>query len=151
SGPDALAKAERVADIVWECAGGRESYADTKTQFVGWDSTHPPLSRSEPGELLVQFAVRDADEKKINELFAPQIVPRGLGSVPGIPVLADQGRPRGSDVVGYWPALIHRSRVDVGVVVGDTEEAVDAPTMATPSLRSFAPPVVIAAPPGLRN
>ena len=33
---------------------------------------HPPLATCEPGEVLVQFAVRDHDERKINSRFAPQ-------------------------------------------------------------------------------
>jgi hypothetical protein len=37
---------------------------------------------------------------------------------------ADQGRPRSSDVVGYWPALISRDAIDMRVRVGDAEEAV---------------------------
>ena len=63
--------------------------------------------------------MRDPDEKKINNRFGVQVVPRVLGSVPGITILADQGRPRASDVVGYWPALIDRDRVPMRVVVGD--------------------------------
>ena len=34
--------------------------------------------------MLLQFAVRDQDERKINTRFAPHIVPRVLGTVPGI-------------------------------------------------------------------
>jgi hypothetical protein len=83
---------------------------------------------------MVQLAVRDADADKINNRFGVQVVPRVLGSVPGITVLADQGRPRASDVVGYWPALIDRSSVPMRVVVGDDE--VDVPHL---SLASAAP------------
>jgi len=85
--------------------------------------------------------VRDADEKKINHRFGVQVVPRVLGSVPGITVLADQGRPRASDVVGYWPALIDRDRVPMRVVVGDDEA--DVPHLdlasAAPAGRAFTP------------
>jgi hypothetical protein len=111
---------------VWESAGGTGLYEDTSTQFLGWNGTHPPLTDSEPSEIVVQVAVRDADEKKINNRFGVQVVPRVLGSVPGITVLADQGRPRASDVVGYWPALIDRESVPMSVVVGDDETALSA-------------------------
>jgi hypothetical protein len=121
TGPDSLAKAEKVAQLVWECAGGTDLFEDTCTQFLAWNATHPPLTDSEPSEIMVQLAVRDHDEKKINSRFGVQVVPRVLGSVPGITVLADQGRPRASDVVGYWPALIDRSCVPMRVVVGDDE------------------------------
>jgi len=58
-----------------------------------------------------------------------------------ITVLADQGRPRASDVVGYWPALIDRDRVPMRVVVGDDEA--DVPHLdlasAAPAGRAFTP------------
>jgi hypothetical protein len=146
TGPDTLAKAEKVAQLVWESAGGTDLYEDTCTQFLAWNATHPPLTDSEPSELMVQLAVRDHDEKKINSRFGVQVVPRVLGSVPGITVLADQGRPRASDVVGYWPALIDRSSVPMKVVVGDDDE-VDVPYLdlataapAGPAFTSESPP-----------
>jgi acyclic terpene utilization AtuA family protein len=127
SGPDTLAKANKVAEAFWESAGGRESYDHAIHQFVGWNGCHPPLAASEPGEVLVQFAVRDRDERKINTRFAPQIVPRVLGTVPGISYIADQGRPRASEVVAFWPALVSRSAVSERVVIGDDEIAVGEP------------------------
>ncbi|MGH9038395.1 MAG: acyclic terpene utilization AtuA family protein [Acidimicrobiia bacterium] len=144
SGPDSLAKANLVAEALWESAGGRELYEDTATQFLAWNATHPPLTDSEPSEVMVQVAVRDADERKINGSFGVQVVPRVLGTVPGITYLADQGRPRASEVVGYWPALISRERVPMRVVVGD-EEAEVAPTpVSATAPSSFQPPPVTA-------
>src|SRR5256885_2290862 len=65
SGPDTLAKAEKVAQLFWESAGGPELYEDASTQFVAWSATHPSLTDSEPSEIVVQVAVRDSDERKI--------------------------------------------------------------------------------------
>ena len=124
-GPKALEKARHVAETFWKAAGGRDLYADTCTQFVGWDSCHPSVTGGEPGEVMLQMAVRDDDEKKINGRFAPQLVPRVLATVPGITYLGDQGRPRASGVVGYWPALISRDRVEVRVVVGEVEAVLE--------------------------
>ena len=130
SGPDVIAKSRKVAEVFWDCVGGKALYEDAREQFIGWDSCHPPLSAHEPSEILVQFAVRDSDEKKINERFGPQLVPRVLGSVPGITYIADQGRPRASDVVGYWPALISRGCVNQRVIVGEKEVAVGQPDLS---------------------
>jgi hypothetical protein len=141
AGPDALAKARKVADVFWECAGGKSLYADAKEQLVGWDSCHAPLAKEEPGEVLVQFAVRDPDEKKINARFGPQLVPRVLGTVPGITYLADQGRPRASDVVGYWPALISRDCVKQRVICGGREEAVPQPDLSKARAAPFKPEI----------
>ena len=144
SGPDSLAKAEKAAEIFWECAGGTDLYEDAGTQFLAWNATHPPLTDAEPSEILVQFAVRDADQAKINERFGMQVVPRVLGSVPGITYLADQGRPRASEVVGYWPALISGERVPVRVVVGDDE--VDVAHLDVASAAPAGPPLQAATP-----
>jgi len=153
SGPDALRKAKRVADAFWDAAGGAESYDAALTQVVGWDASHPPLAPREPGEVLLQVAVRDASEEKINSRFGPQLVPRVLGTVPGITYLADQGRPRASEVVGYWPALVSRSRVATRVVVGTTEQAVPQPEVRASPVTAFRPPEVDAVPPlrGMRT
>jgi hypothetical protein len=121
AGPETLAKANRVAEAFWDAAGGRTAYEQAIHQFIGWNACHAPLATCEPGEVLVQFAVRDHDERKINSKFAPQIVPRVLGTVPGITYIADQGRTRASEVVAFWPALVSREAVQQRVVVGDED------------------------------
>ncbi len=145
TGPDALAKARVVASAFWESVGGAGAYDDAITQIVGWDSCHPPLTDAEPGEVLLQVAVRDRDERKIADKFAPQLVPKVLSTVPGITYLADQGRPRPSDVVGYWPALISRGKVPVRVEAGGKTAEVPAPPAArgvTVSLPPRPPPTL---------
>lgn len=143
SGPDALRKARVVADTFWASAGGEDAYDATETQLVGWDSCHPPLAVQEPGEVLLQVAARSTDRSVLDAQFAPQLVPRVLGTVPGITYLADQGRPRASGVVGYWPALISRDRVPLQVVVGDERELVTSPVSARPA-EPFEPDPVVA-------
>ncbi len=133
TGPDALRKARKVSEVFWEAVGGQDAYEAASTQLVGWDSCHPPLADDEPGEVLIQMAVRDSTRTQIDAAFAPQLVPRVLGTVPGITYLADQGRPRASDVVGYWPALIGRERMDVRVIVGDEEVCVGDPDEGRPA------------------
>lgn len=125
SGPDVLAKAKVCEDGFWASAGGRENYEDTHTCFIGYDGAHPPYHEHEPSEVILQVAARDTDRKKLADDFAPQLVPKVLSSIPGITYLADQGRPRPSEVVGYWPALISRDRVNVDVIVGDENVRVD--------------------------
>ncbi len=127
SGPDTLAKARKLEEIFWQTVGGKANFEDARSQLIGWDSTHPPLVGIEPGEVILQVAVRDGDRAKIDDLFATQVVPKVLGTIPGITILADQGRPRASDVVGYWPALLGRDAVAVEVQVGDEVVAVEVP------------------------
>ncbi len=125
SGPDAIKKAEHVAEVFWTSAGGRDHYADTLTQMIGHDSCHPSVTGGAPGEIMLQVAARDDDRSKLAGDFAPQLVPKVLSTVPGITYLSDQGRPRPSGVVGYWPALIAREKVRVHVEVGG--ERVEVP------------------------
>lgn len=124
SGPRAVAKAERVAETIREIVADA-GYEEFRAQLIGHDSTHPTIAAGEPGEVLLQVAVRDADRRKIQSDFAVRVVPMVLASVPGITVLSDQGRPRASEVVGYWPALIARDHVPVSVQVGSHAEDVD--------------------------
>lgn len=115
TGPDTLAKADAVTEIVWRAAGGRDTYEQTATNRIGWDACHPPLGTEEPGEVLVEFLAMDPDRQKLDRQFAPSIVARGLAMVPGICGPADQGRPRASEAIGFWPALIDRDAVTARV------------------------------------
>jgi hypothetical protein len=139
SGPDTLAKANRVVDAFWESAGGRAFYDQALHQFIGWNACHPPLATSEPGEVLLQFAVRDQDERKINTRFAPQLVPRVLATVPGISYIADQGRPRVSEVIAFWPALVSRDAVQLRVVLGTEEIPVSGLPASDFRLQAWSP------------
>ena len=65
--------------------------------------------RASPAKCWCSSPCATHDERKINTRFAPQIVPRVLGTVPGITYIADQGRPRASEVVAFWPALVSRA------------------------------------------
>ncbi len=144
TGPDALDKARTAAEIFWESAGGPESFEETNTQFIGWNGTHPPLTSAEPSEVLVQVAARDQDRKRLDAMFGANIVSRGLGSIPGFCAPADQGRPRASSVVGYWPALVSRDQISVRVVCDDDERAVSTASPTSPG--TFVAPVVPSVP-----
>jgi hypothetical protein len=131
SGPDTLRKAQKAAEIFWDLAGGKDSYDLALTQFVGSDASHPPLGTEEPSEVLMQLSVLDQDKRKINDKFAPMVVGCMLQSMPGMIMPQDQGRPRASDVVGHWPALIGRDRVKPSVTLAGVTEAVSPLATAT--------------------
>ena len=72
------------------------------------------------------------------------MVGTGLGSVPGFGLPADQGRPRVSEVVGYWPAFIGTEHVEVEVwltAAGDPRRQPGRRDEATPRCRSPALPL----------
>ncbi|MGQ0631374.1 MAG: acyclic terpene utilization AtuA family protein [Sporichthyaceae bacterium] len=142
SGPDTLRKAQKAADVFWAVAGGADLYDEAATQFIGWDASHPSLAGEEPSEVLMQVSVLDADKRKINERFGPMVVGSMLQSMPGMTMPGDQGRPRASDVVGHWPALIPRHLVHATVTVDGVTEQISsaAPAYSDVSL----PPAPIA-------
>jgi hypothetical protein len=122
SGPDALDKAELVEEVFWESIGGEDQFEEALAQVIGWDATHPAIDPDyEPNEVILQLGVRDRDAEKITAGFSAQVVPKVLGTVPGITYIADHGRPRPSEVVGFWPALISRSAVTGTVIVDDMQ------------------------------
>lgn len=124
SGPDARAKAEVFAEIMWQKLSAELSRAGlpqcrkTMTEFIGDDSTHRGLSpHSSAKEVLVRFGAL-ADEKATLQVFRkilPSLIlsgPSGVAVTGGAPII--------SDVVSYWPALIPQDvalgRVWVGEV-----------------------------------
>lgn len=124
SGPDARAKAEVFAEIMWQklstelSRAGLPQCRKTLTEFIGDDSTHRGLSpHSRAKEVLVRFGAL-ADDKATLQVFR-KILPSLILSGPsGVAVTG--GAPTISDVVSYWPALIPQDvalgRVWVGEV-----------------------------------
>jgi hypothetical protein len=134
-----LVKAAKASEIFWDRAGGADLYDRSMTQFVGWDASHPTLATEEPSELLLQVSVRDQDRKKIETSFAPMVVGSMLGSIPGFTMPGDQGRPRVSEVVAHWPALISRDQVTAEVVLGGRREVVSSELPAGSPSTEFVP------------
>ena len=63
----------------------------------------------------------DADVRRVTLVAAPRV----LGTVPGVTYIADQGRPKASEVVAFWPALVSRDSVRQRVIIGDEEMVLD--------------------------
>ncbi len=117
SGPDALAKAKICAEALWgrlERAGFR--FEDRNTEFVGVDSCHGEInSRSEVNEVVLRVGVRDPDRAKVDR-FGKELAPLVTSGPPGVTGFAG-GRPKATEVLGYWPALIPKDRVRPEVTV----------------------------------
>ena len=116
SGPNAYAKARTLADIYWKRLNTK--YEETRTDLIGSGSIWPEAIRSaETVELILQFGVRDQDYKKV-EGFGKLIPALILSGPSGLAVTG--GRPRPSQVVAYWPALINRTNASAKVLTIDT-------------------------------
>jgi hypothetical protein len=122
--PDAIRKAELAARVLFERldrAGFK--YDATRTEFVGWNSTHGHLAGPpdpEQPEVELRVGVRSTDKKAV-EAFTRELAPLILTGPPSVTGFAG-GRPRVQDIVAYWPALIDRTQIEPQLRV----EVVDA-------------------------
>ena len=94
------------------------TYDEMRTEFLGFNSCHGSLTRtkeSDVEEVVVKFAVRGQDKSSIVE-FGKNIAPLILTGPPSVTGFAG-GRPKPSDVVAYWPALLKKTAVTPRVIV----------------------------------
>lgn len=89
------------------------SFEEIRTEFVGYNACHGPLAvqidEDLINEITVRFAVRSNDFASV-ERFGKEIAPLILTGPPSVTGFAG-GRPRPSEVVAYWPALIPKELV----------------------------------------
>ncbi|MCP3917567.1 MAG: DUF1446 domain-containing protein [bacterium] len=127
SGPDALEKARLCSDIVWErLAMDGFEYADEEKliEFVGANVCHagiPVPGAEEPSEVVLRLGVKGPDRKKVNR-FGSELVPLVTSGPPGVTGFAG-GRPKATEIIGYWPALLSKELVETTVSVSISGEA----------------------------
>lgn len=119
SGPDAYAKAQKCAEILWarlEAAG--YSFADKMTEYLGVGVCHEGIRHQEdPPEVVLRVGVKDQDRKKVDR-FGKEIAPLVTSGPPGVTGFAG-GRPKAQEIVAYWPALLRKELIDVHVDVSE--------------------------------
>ncbi|MBU0983365.1 MAG: DUF1446 domain-containing protein [candidate division Zixibacteria bacterium] len=121
-GPRVSEKSEIITSIFWKKL--QHKYESTRTEKVGTGSIWPKtLTQCESNEILLRFGVRDHDRQKIVD-FGKALSTLILSGPAGMAVTA-QGRPRPKQVIAYWPALIHRSRVTAKVLTITTKDEED--------------------------
>jgi hypothetical protein len=118
SGPDAEAKARICADAIWgRLARAGVAFEQTLTELVGVDACHGSLTRgvAMPGEIVLRVGVKDRSKAKVDR-FGKELAPLVTTGPPGVTGFAG-GRPKATEVLGYWPALIPKHLVSPQVVV----------------------------------
>ncbi len=122
--PEAIDKAKAADQILRKrLAKLGLTFEEVLTEFVGYNACHGPLSEAvnpDPQEVMMRVGVRGGDFRSV-ERFGKEIAPLILTGPPNVTGFAG-GRPRPSEVVAYWPALIEKTRIDGRVRV----EVVDA-------------------------
>jgi hypothetical protein len=112
SGPDALAKARVCADALWgRLRRAGFGFAKTLTEFVGVDACHGaiPARQVDVNEVVLRVGVQDGDRSKVDR-FGKELAPLVTSGPPGVTGFAG-GRPKATEVLGYWPALIPKQLV----------------------------------------
>ncbi len=118
--PKALTKANAADKILRERLQNLElEFEEIRTEFVGYDSCHGPLSKElsedDINEVVFKIAVRSHDYKAV-ERFGKEIAPLILTGPPSVTGFAG-GRPKPSEVVAYWPALIPKKLIEPSVKI----------------------------------
>ncbi len=114
SWPQALTKAKAADEILRKrLANLNLKFDEIRTEFVGYNSTHGPLAKKldedDINEIMLRVAVRSHDYASV-ERFGKEIAPLILTGPPSVTGFAG-GRPKPSEVVAYWPALIPKKLV----------------------------------------
>ena len=119
--PDAMEKA-RVADKILRTRLSDQGceFEEMRTEFLGVNSCHGPLAKvdfTKVEEVVVKWGVRGRDKNSIVK-FGKELAPLILTGPPSVTGFAG-GRPKPSEVVAYWPALLDKKAVTPRVVVDE--------------------------------
>lgn len=91
-------------------------FDEIRTEFVGMNACHGPLAKPiVPNEVMMRIGVRSRDYKAV-ERFGKEIAPLILTGPPSVTGFAG-GRPKPSEVVAYFPALISKTVISPEIVV----------------------------------
>lgn len=119
SAPDAYEKAQAADAILrkrLEVLGLQ--FEEIRTEYVGMNACHGPIAKAiEPNEVMMRIGVRGHDKAAI-ERFSKELAPLILTGPPSVTGFSG-GRPKPSDVVAYFPALLDKRVVDMHVQVDE--------------------------------
>ncbi len=114
SWPKAITKAKAADQILRKRLENLNlKFDEIHTEFVGYNSCHGPIATQIDedliNEVVLRVAVRSNDKESV-ERFGKEIAPLILTGPPSVTGFAG-GRPRPSEVVAYWPALVKKELV----------------------------------------
>ncbi len=121
SGPDALEKAKLSARIVWDrlaMDGFEYAPEERLEEYVGANVCHAGIDvphADEPSEVVLRMGVKGPDRAKV-ERFGMELVPLVTSGPPGVTGFAG-GRPKATEIIGFWPALVNKDLISTRVSV----------------------------------
>ncbi|MBI1805620.1 MAG: DUF1446 domain-containing protein [Ignavibacteria bacterium] len=116
--PDALEKAKKSDEILrTRLADLGLKFDEIRTEFLGLNSCHGLIADMPNiiNEVVLRVGVRSHDYNAV-ERFGKEIAPLILTGPPAVTGFAG-GRPKPSEVIAYWPALIPKNAINPQVVV----------------------------------
>lgn len=119
--PDAVKKAEKAAEILFKRAEELGiDFTDTNTELVGVNACNEdPGAAAENldslNEVQLRISVHGQSKEKLNR-FGKEVAPLILTGPSGVTGFAG-GRPKASDVVAYWPALLDKEAASPVVTI----------------------------------
>lgn len=119
SAPDAYEKAQ-AADRILRTRLDRLglTFDEIRTEYVGMNACHGAIAAPiVPNEVMMRIGVRSRDKASI-ERFGKEIAPLILTGPPSVTGFSG-GRPKPSDVVAYFPALLDKNVVRMQVRVDE--------------------------------
>lgn len=119
SAPDAYEKAQ-AADRILRTRLDRLglTFDEIRTEYVGMNACHGAIAAPiVPNEVMMRIGVRGRDKASI-ERFGKEIAPLILTGPPSVTGFSG-GRPKPSDVVAYFPALLDKNVVRMQVRVDE--------------------------------
>jgi len=118
SWPDAYEKAQAADRILrTRLADMGLQFEEIRTEYVGLNSCHGPLAvmPADVNEVVLRIGVRSLSYEAV-ERFGREIAPLILTGPPSVTGFAG-GRPKPSEVIAYWPALLPKTMVQPSVIV----------------------------------
>lgn len=123
SWPDALKKAQKAGEILLKRAENLGiRFRETNVEFVGVNACNEDVAelekdQSDLNEVQMRISVH-GDSKDELDRFGKEIAPLILTGPSGVTGFAG-GRPKASEVVAYWPALLEKKAVEPKVNLYD--------------------------------
>jgi hypothetical protein len=120
AGPDAIAKAQACADIVFARAamdGVLVAPEDRMVELVGTGVCHQGIwpTVTDPPEVVLRIGARGKDRAALDRL-GMEIIPLVTSGPPGVTGFAG-GRPKASEIISYWPALLAKPLIQTKVTI----------------------------------
>lgn len=120
AGPDAIAKAQACADIVFARAamdGVVVPTEDRMVELVGTGVCHQGIwpAVTDPPEVVLRIGARGKDRAALDRL-GMEIIPLVTSGPPGVTGFAG-GRPKASEIISYWPALLEKHLIQTKVTI----------------------------------